>query len=104
MLFFMSIPEQASSIESILLETDIAQMLHHYNASTFTIQQVVEFYLDRIDRIDHNGPGFNAMLTVNFDALSIAQELDRELKAGFKQGPLHGIPVLLKDNSTPMIK
>jgi amidase len=101
-LFIFSCKQQKqhfeTSLESLLLETDIAQIQHHYDAGTFTIQQVVGFYLDRIERIDRNGPTLNAVLTLNPDALAIAQELDRELQAGHKRGPLHGIPVLLKDN------
>src|SRR3989449_9460197 len=54
-------------------------------------------YLDRID-IDKHGPAINSLIELNPDALSIATELDKERKAKGARGPLHGIPVLIKDN------
>jgi amidase len=59
---------------------------------------LVEYYLDRIDRIDRSGPSINAVIEVNPDALDIAQQLDKERAAGNVRGPLHGIPILIKDN------
>jgi len=64
----------------------------------YTITELTQFYLDRIDAIDDNGAKLNAVLTINPDALAIAATLDKELAEGKKRGPLHGIPVLLKDN------
>ncbi|MEC5162286.1 MULTISPECIES: amidase [unclassified Janthinobacterium] len=55
-------------------------------------------YLARIDAIDRSGPRINAIIELNPDALTIARERDRERAAGKVRGPLHGIPVLLKDN------
>jgi amidase len=55
-------------------------------------------YLDRIDAIDQRGPAINAVIELNPDAMSIAAQLDAERKAGRVRGPLHGIPVLIKDN------
>ena len=55
-------------------------------------------YLARIARYDQNGPGHHAVLSVNPKALADARSLDRERKAGKVRGPLHGIPILLKDN------
>ena len=55
-------------------------------------------YINRIEAIDDNGPELNSVIVVNPDALAIADSLDRELAAGKSRGPLHGIPVLLKDN------
>jgi amidase len=78
------------------LEYDIMQIQKGYQDGLFSIEDVVSAYLDRIDAIDKNG--LNAVLTINPDALSIARLLDEELKAGKSRGPLHGIPVLLKDN------
>ncbi len=79
-------------------EIDIATLQNHYNNRTYTITQVVQTYLNRIEAIDKNGPSLNSIISVNPDALTIAAELDRELRDGKKRGPLHGIPVLLKDN------
>ena len=55
-------------------------------------------YLDRIARIDRAGPTLRAVIELNPDALAIAEERDRERKAGRVRGPLHGIPLLVKDN------
>jgi amidase len=59
---------------------------------------LVKAYLSRIRAIDQHGPNLRAVIEVNPDALSIARELDRERKAKGPRGPLHGIPVLIKDN------
>jgi amidase len=61
-------------------------------------QSLVEYYFDRIERIDRAGPKINAVIEVNPDALEIAQNLDKERAAGKVRGPLHGIPILIKDN------
>lgn len=61
-------------------------------------EQIVRAYLQRIERIDRAGPKLNAVLSLNPDALSDARRLDAERKAGKVRGPLHGVPVLLKDN------
>jgi amidase len=55
-------------------------------------------YLDRINAIDHGGPMLNSIMEINPDAQSIADALDAELRQGNVRGPLHGIPVVLKDN------
>ena len=64
----------------------------------YTSRAITELYLKRIDQIDKAGPGLHAVIEVNPDALSIADQLDKERKAGQLRGPLHGIPVLVKDN------
>lgn len=76
----------------------ITQLQSGYDDGKYTISQIVRTYLDRILSIDMSGPGLNSILEINPDAMSIAAELDRELAAGKKRGPLHGVPVLLKDN------
>ncbi|PZQ53740.1 MAG: amidase, partial [Phenylobacterium zucineum] len=63
-----------------------------------TSEQLVRAYLDRIERIDRAGPKLNAVLALNSHALADARRLDAERKAGKVRGPLHGVPVLLKDN------
>src|SRR5258705_6229445 len=55
-------------------------------------------YLERIGRIDQSGPALNAVIEVNPDALSEARKMDEERKSKGARGPLHGIPVLIKDN------
>nr|GFC96081.1 hypothetical protein [Tanacetum cinerariifolium] len=61
-------------------------------------RDLCQLYLDRIAKIDRAGPKLNAIIELNPDALKIADGLDKERKAGKVRGPLHGIPILLKDN------
>ena len=68
------------------------------SSGKYTAQSITRKYLDRIDDLDKHGPAVNAVIEVNPDALAIASEMDRERKAGRVRGPLHGIPVLIKDN------
>jgi len=81
-----------------LQEITVRQLQQGYREGRFTIGAVVQGYLQRIEAIDKSGPRLNSILRVNPDALKIAAELDAELKAGRPRGPLHGIPVVLKDN------
>lgn len=82
----------------MFLEYDIEQIQQGYNEGRFTIKELAQAYLDRIDALDKNGPGLNSVIQINPDAILIAEELDREMAAGKIRGPLHGIPVILKDN------
>ncbi len=66
----------------------------------YTSRSISELYLKRIDDIDKNGPKLNAVIELNPDALDIADAMDKERAAGKVRGPLHGIPVLIKDNIT----
>jgi amidase len=81
-----------------LEEITIAQLQKGYAEGQFTIVDVVKGYLKRIEEIDKAGPALNSILVVNPDALKIAEQLDKERQAGKSRGPLHGIPVVLKDN------
>jgi amidase len=63
-----------------------------------TSEQLVQWYLDRIDTIDRQGPRLQAVLAVNKAALDVARALDKELAGGHSRGPLHGLPILVKDN------
>jgi amidase len=67
-------------------------------AGKTTSHALVAAYLDRIARIDKAGPRINSVIVTNPDALAQADALDRERKAGRPRGPLHGIPILIKDN------
>ncbi len=80
------------------LEMDITQLQQGYQNGDFTIEQVVSAYLQRIEAIDRNGPSLNSIITVNPKAQELAEILDRELQEGSLRGPLHGVPVILKDN------
>ncbi len=79
-------------------EISISQLRKGYEAGTYTVSEIVQTYLDRIEEIDRSGPSLNSVICINPDALKIAAELDRELADGKIRGPLHGIPVILKDN------
>jgi len=79
-------------------EMTINKIRKGYAEGKFTIRDVVKTYLDRINEIDMAGPELNSVIIVNPDAIAIAEELDNEMKAGKLRGPMHGIPVILKDN------
>jgi amidase len=79
-------------------EHSIAQLQAALAAGRTTSTQLVAAYLHRIARLDRAGPRFRAVLAVNPDARRAAQTLDEERKLGRLRGPLHGIPILLKDN------
>ncbi|MEX0636726.1 MAG: amidase family protein, partial [Ferruginibacter sp.] len=81
-----------------LLESSIAGLQQQMEMGTYSAVQITQLYLDRINAIDKNGPTLGAVIEINPDALSIAMAMDAERKAGKIRGPLHGIPVLIKDN------
>lgn len=81
-----------------LEEITITEIQEAYANETYTITNLTQAYLDRIAEIDDAGPMLNSIIIVNPDALSIAATLDAELAAGKSRGPMHGIPVILKDN------
>jgi len=68
------------------------------NNGDLTSEKLVKSYLNRIETLDHNGPRLQSVLSINPDALSEARRLDQLRKDGEVLGPLHGVPVLLKDN------
>ena len=86
-------------------EASIASLQQQMAAGSLTSRALTQAYLDRIGAIDDAGPTLNAVIETNPDALKDADALDAERKAGKLRGPLHGIPVLLKDNidATPMV-
>ena len=79
-------------------EITISELQDGMNSGKFTARSLVEKYKTRIDEIDKHGPAINSVIELNPDALAIAEELDRERKAKGKRGPLHGIPIMIKDN------
>ena len=80
-----------------LNEVTIDDLQRGMQRGHFTARAVTELYLGRIDDIDRAGPALRSIIEVNPDAPAIAEALDAERKAGKVRGPLHGIPVLLKD-------
>ena len=81
-----------------LEEITITELQDGMTSGRFTARSLVEKYSARIDEIDKRGPAVNAIIEMNPDAVAIADELDRERKAKGPRGPMHGIPVLIKDN------
>jgi amidase len=79
-------------------ETTLADLQAAMASGRMTARSITQAYLDRIKELDRTGPTLRAVLEINPDALSIADTLDRERKAGKVRGPLHGIPILIKDN------
>jgi amidase len=80
------------------LEATIAQLQARLQSGKLTTRALTNAYLARIEEIDRRGPRINSIIELNPDAPALAVELDRERKAGKVRGPLHGIPILLKDN------
>jgi amidase len=81
-----------------LEEVTVAELQAGMASSRWTSRRIVEQYLERIAALDRTGPSLHAILETNPEALDIADGLDRERAAGRTRGPLHGVPVLLKDN------
>jgi amidase len=81
-----------------LEEKTISELQEGMKSGQYTARQLVEKYLARIEELDRKGPALHAVLETNPEALAIADALDAERKAKGVRGPLHGIPILLKDN------
>jgi amidase len=79
-------------------EITIPELQEGMKSGKFTARSLVEKYSSRIDEIDKHGPSLNSIIEMNPDALAIADELEREERAQGPRSPLHGIPVLIKDN------
>jgi amidase len=79
-------------------EITIADLQDGMKSGKYTARSLVEKYSARIAEIDKQGPAINSIIEMNPDALSIADALDQEHKAKGPRGPMHGIPVLIKDN------
>jgi amidase len=87
-------PEQGFEFDELTI-TDLQDAVKSGNHSA---RSITEKYLERIDQIDKRGPAINSVIELNPDALAIADALDKERKDKGVRGPLHGIPVLIKDN------
>jgi amidase len=81
-----------------LEEVTVAQLQEGMASGKYTSRQIAEMYLHRIDEIDRQGPTLRSVIQVNPDALTIASTLDAERGRQGPRGPLHGIPILIKDN------
>jgi len=82
-----------------VLETTIDEIHAAYKSGQLTCRQLVQIYLDRIEAYDKKGPAINAIITLNSEALKEADRLDTAFKTSGFAGPLHGIPVVVKDQA-----
>src|SRR5580700_4892287 len=79
-------------------EATVSQLQAEMAAGRLTSEQLTRAYIDRIHALDSNGPGVNSIMELNPDAIALARHADALRRQGTVLGPLHGIPVLLKDN------
>jgi amidase len=89
----------ASTTPFNILEATIDNIQAAYKAGDLTCRQLVQTYLDRIEAFDKKGPNINAIITINSEAFKEADRLDAAYKASGPVGPLHGIPVIIKDQA-----
>ena len=91
--------EAANAIPPFELEEiTVKELRVGMESGKYTARSIAELYLKRIEEIDKNGPKLNAVIEVNPDALTIADQMDKERSEGKIRGPLHGIPIMIKDN------
>ncbi len=76
----------------------VAELQAKMQAGEVTARQLTQAYLSRIDHVDRSGPTLRSVLEVNPEAIQIAEAMDRERAEGKVRGPMHGIPVMVKDN------
>lgn len=76
----------------------VAQLQQSMQSGERTARSIIQLYLNRIAALDRQGPELRSIIETNPDALQIADELDAERKSRGPRGPLHGIPVAIKDN------
>jgi amidase len=90
--------EAAFATNFELNETTIGELQAKLKSGKLTSKELTKLYLKRIAAVDQSGPKLNSVIELNPDALAIATEMDQERKQGKVRGPLHGIPILIKDN------
>jgi len=91
-------PAPPKSAPFDLEEATFADLQAGMSSRKYTARSLVQKYLSRIEQLDKHGPAVNSVIEINPDALAIAGELDKERKEKGARGPMHGIPVLIKDN------
>jgi amidase len=92
-------PFQSAAAQTLTLSSATIEDLNAaFDAGTLTSERLIELYLARIEAYDQRGPTLNAVLHLNAGALAAARALDAERRATGPRSPLHGIPVVLKDN------
>lgn len=94
-----SLPEKAASVEPAELdEKTIGELADGMTTGKYTARSITNSYLARIEALDRHGPALRSVIELNPDAPATADALDKERKEKGPRGPLHGIPVLIKDN------
>jgi amidase len=97
--FLLAGPVDADTFDVLRYdETTIADIQAAFKAKTLTCRMLVQMYLDRIDAYDKKGPALNAIVVINPDALKVADTLDTKLAQSGPVGPLHCVPLIVKDN------
>src|SRR5437016_4035838 len=89
--------QQTETQQFHLIEGTIDDVQKAYNSGRLTAHQLVRLYLNRMEAYDKKGPNLNAIITINAGALEEAHRLDAAFKTSGPVGPLHGIPIILKD-------
>lgn len=97
-LFALPPARTARAQYSHLEEITVSDLEQAFRQRRFSAREAAQWYLERIESLDKRGPRVNSIIEINPDALRIADELDRERLSGHVRGPLHGLPVLIKDN------
>ncbi len=95
---FLITPGPVAAADFSIVDASISVLVQRMQRGELSSHDLVKQYLDRIATFDRSGPAINSIIELNPDALAIADALDAERKNGKVRGPLHGIPVLLKDN------
>ncbi len=85
-------------MEELLLNGSLGAIHRAIVAKKISVSEITKLYVARIEALDRSGPGLNAIRVIAPDALDVARQLDTEIASGQIRGPLHGIPVVLKDN------
>ena len=93
-----AVVEPVGQVDTDLTELTIDGLRQLMTSGKLTAEAATAGYLARIEAIDRSGPKINSVIETNPDALAIARRLDEERRAGKVRGPLHGIPILIKDN------
>jgi len=89
---------ETSGVTTGVEEMTIVQLQAAMSSGKLSALELVNLYTQRIDQLDHRGPKVNSVVEVNPDARSIARTLDNERRGGHVRGPLHGIPIVMKEN------
>ena len=97
-LALATVAQRSASPSFPLEEATAAQLQDWMSSGRYTSRQLTEMYLRRIEELDRLGPTLQSVIEVNGDALSIADALDAERKTKGARGPLHGVPILIKEN------